>query len=308
MKQFIKYYYNLNVQDIEKDNLAYKFTYNNDLYYLIIFERDIKELNEILEIISELDKLGIDCHKIVFNRFNNAISVYNNFNYIMLRIGSEYQKIIDVFDIIELSNRLILSKEYKNKYNNNWKDLWQNKIDYYETQIRTYAKNNKGILNTFSYYVGMTENAIQYLNRIYQTFKIDEFDKITLCHRRIFSPNYKLNYLNPASFIIDLEVRDYAEYFKSEFFANVDIRQEFSSFLKIKKFGTYSYHMLFARLLFPSYYFDAYEESLQTEDSTKLIEIISNINKYEKFLQFAFNEISNYTPMISITWINDNKL
>ena len=42
--------------------------------------------------------------------------------------------------------------------------------------------------------------------------------RIVLSHRRVFYPNYKLNYLNPLSFVFDLEVRDVAEYLKAMFF------------------------------------------------------------------------------------------
>ena len=41
---------------------------------------------------------------------------------------------------------------------------------------------------------------------------------LTLCHKRVYYPTYKLNYYNPLSFIFDLRVRDIASYLKNKFF------------------------------------------------------------------------------------------
>ena len=206
--------------------------------------------------------------------------------------------------MLKINKNSVLVEYEKNKYNNNWKKLWENKINYFETQIKEFAKEKENILNTFSYYVGLGECAIQYISILEKEYFLTEFDKIIFCHRRIFYPNYSLNYFNPLSIVLDLEIRDYAEYFKSAFFKGVDVNDEFKSFLKTKKFSKYSYNMLYARMLFPTYYFDTYEKVLQNNiDQENIIEILKYKNDYELFLKFAYNEIAKYSPLIKIDWI-----
>ena len=86
----------------------------------------------------------------------------------------------------------------------------------FEYQVRELGLDKKVIQESFSYYLGLAENAISYVNNT--TLKYNSFNsKVTLSHRRIFYPNFKINFLNPLSFIFDLEVRDIAEYLKAMF-------------------------------------------------------------------------------------------
>src|SRR5699024_9169729 len=138
-------------------------------------------------------------------------------------------------------------------YRNNWENLWMQKVDYFEYQIRELGLDKQVIKNSFSYYIGLAENAISYVHNV--KLKYPSQGTIVLSHRRIFYPNYKLNYLNPLSFIFDLEVRDIAEYLKAMFFSEDDeseVLEELKSFLKIKRLTIYEYNMLYARLLYPS--------------------------------------------------------
>lgn len=130
-------------------------------------------------------------------------------------------------------------------------------------------------------------------------FHIEEF----------FYPNICLNYLNPLSFIFDLEVRDIAEYLKIEFFNNDDSLLDLKTFLKLKRMTQYSYHMLFARLLYPSYYFDIYENIMNNDaDEENLLPIVNKVNEYEIFLKNAYEEISKYTNLEHIDWIMKKEL
>ena len=120
-------------------------------------------------------------------------------------------------------------------------------------------------------------------------------------------PNYKLNFLNPLSFIFDLEVRDIAEYIKSAFFAGVDALSYLKETLRIAKFSVYSLELLYARLLYPSYYFDIYEAIMNDlESEEKLIPIIEKADDYEDFLRDAYLEINKYAPIEGIDWLIKN--
>lgn len=133
-------------------------------------------------------------------------------------------------------------------------------------------------------------------------------DRIVISHRRIYYPNIKLNYLNPLSFVFDLEVRDIAGYLKSMFFKQ-DLDQvmiELETYLKTTKLSLYGYQMFFARLLYPSYYFDIYEKIMNKDETEEaLIPIISKVEEYEKFLKKAYFAISKYAPIEKISWLID---
>ena len=67
--------------------------------------------------------------------------------------------------------------------------------------------------------------------------------------------------------------------------------------------------MLYARLLYPTYYFDAYEDIINNNgDENKLISIVNKINEYELFLKKAYFEISKYTNLERIDWIIKKEL
>jgi hypothetical protein len=62
--------------------------------------------------------------------------------------------------------------------------------------------------------------------------------------------------------------------------------------------------MFFARLLYPSYYFDIYEKVVNSNDtSEKIIKFLNGAGEYEIFLKKAYKEISLYTKLLKIDWI-----
>lgn len=303
MKESIEYYYNLTIDElfIEKD--VYHFKMGNRDFYFNYFSRDVKDLEDIIKCNIELKNHGINTHIILRNINNEYLTKIEDQNYILIEVINKGE-IISISDIIDYNRKFILI-DSNNLYRNNWSYLWQTKIDYIESQLKE-IKTNIIVENSIDYYIGLAENAIYYVNIIEKKYPISNLDKIVLSRKRIYFPNYKLNYLNPLSFIFDLEVRDVAEYIKSYFFAGENALVELETFLKSIHLTTYSYNMLFARLLYPSYYFDIYEKIVNTNDkSEKLLKIISLNVEYEKFLKKAYELISSYAPLENIEWLKN---
>mgnify|MGYP005807252301 CR=1 FL=1 len=304
----INYYYNLNVESVEDWDTIFTFNWNNSKFYFVPLKRSEKELIDLIEVSKELKQRGLECHDIIINKYGKLITNIYDMNYILLKpIGNIYQE-YELKDMIRLNNELILNKNKSHLYRNSWSKLWSDKIDYFEYQIHELGKEHEIILDSFSYYIGLGENAISYVNNTNQKYRQTSMDRICLSHRRIKYPNYKLNYLNPLSFIFDLEVRDIAEYLKSAFFAGEDALSYLKETLKITRFTIYSLELLYARLLYPSYYFDIYENVMNDlEEEEKLIPIIEKANDYEEFLGDAYIEINKYAPIEGISWILDKK-
>lgn len=306
MKETIKYYYNIDIDDLKEQDGKYFFKYQNQDFFFVYFNRDLEELNDILICLNNMKEKGIDVHNIIINRNNEYLTKVNNFNYILMSVNN-YNEEYDIFDIVNMTSKLTLNYNTSKMYRNNWSSLWIQKMDYFEYQIRELGINKSVIKDSFSYYLGLAENAISYVNNTNLKYNALNNAKITLAHRRIFYPNYKLNFLNPLSFIFDLEVRDIAEYLKAMFFTSdnaEEVIEELKYYLQIKTLSIYEYHMLYARLLYPSYYFDLYENIMNNDTSEEsLVSIIKRNKEYELFLKNAYLEISKYAPIEKIDWL-----
>ena len=308
MKDSINYYYNLNIEEVENWDNLYRFKIKNDTFYFVPFKRNINEIDDVINISRELKERKIDVHDIILNKYGKPITNIYNENYILLRPIGDYLEEYSLLDIEKTNNIVHLNNSKSSLYRNLWVKMWSNKIDYFEYQIHELGKGKNIILDSISYYIGLGENAISYANNIINTYKISNNDLITISHRRISVPNYKLNYLNPLNFIFDLEVRDIAEYLKSAFFNNEDALNLLTSTLKIKKFTPYSLGMLYARILYPTFYFDIYEKVMNNnENEEELISIIEKTNNYQEFLKKAYLEISKYAILPRIDWIMNEK-
>ncbi|MBQ7031538.1 MAG: hypothetical protein IJN13_04100 [Bacilli bacterium] len=309
MKEIVNYYYNFDVEEVEENKNYLSFNYYGENFYFVFFNRTEEELKDIVELCIELKYKGIRVHDIVLNRDNSLVTKVGENNYLLLKLNTNKNDIVDFISVSEMTNKLKLNRSNSKLYRNNWGELWSKKIDYFEYQIKELGKDKKIIIDSFSYYIGLAENAISYVNKINKVIGMGDFDNITLSHRRIFYPNTNLNYLNPLSFIFDLEIRDIAEYLKIEFFNGEDSLLDLITYLKIKRLTSYSYHMLYARLLYPSYYFDIYEDVMNNNgDEERLVKIISKVNDYENFLKKAYEEISKYTNLEKINWLIKKEL
>ena len=304
MKETLEYYYGLDIDFLEELDGKYHFKLDNQDYFFVFYNRSIDELKDIVNVCNEMVLKGINVNKILINRNNSFLTKINEYDYILFvvsNINEEY----DIFDMIKISDKLVLNNSKSSLYRNNWGTLWSEKVDYFEYQVRELAINKDVVKNSFSYYIGLAENAISYVNNTNFKYKNVLDYRIVLSHRRVYFPNYKLNYLNPLSFIFDLEVRDIAEYLKSMFFNKNEeyVLEELSSYLKVRRLSIYEYQMLFARLLYPTYYFDNYEAVMNKNvDEEVLVKIIKRCNDYEIFLKKAYLEISKYAK---IDWIID---
>ena len=283
MKESIEQNYNITLDYINDENNNYSFKYKNEDYIFTFFNRGKNELDEIIKCNEELKKMNIKTLLFVPNKFNNIITTINETNYVLLHVPNNYKQEVDLTEIIGNNKKLVLKHDYTNLYRNNWANLWSEKLDYYEYQIRELGKDKDVILDTFGYYEAMAINAISLINNNNYVFD-EQKDKLTLSHRRIFFPNYKLNFYNPLNYIFDLEIR---------------------TFLNSVRLSNYSYQMFYARLLYPSYYFDIYDKIMNKQkDQQEMLNIISKSQDYEMFLKKAYLEISKYAKIDKIPWLS----
>ena len=305
MKETIMYYYNIDVDVLEENDGKYHFKYQNRDYFFVFYNRNLEELDDIITCVFNMKEKGILVNDIIMNINGSFLTSINGFNYILMSVVNPKEE-FDIFDIVNIASKLHLNNKTSKLYRNNWGTLWMQKIDYFEYQIRELALNKPVVKDSFSYYIGLAENAISYVNNINARFP-NVSSAVVLAHRRVFYPNYKLNFFNPLSFIFDLEVRDVAEYLKAMFFAidtEYEVLEDLKSYLSIRSLSVYDASMLYARLLYPSYYFDIYEEVMNKErDEEDLVRVIKKADLYEDFLKKAYLEITKYALIERIDWL-----
>lgn len=305
MKETIMYYYNIDVDVLEENDGKYHFKYQNRDYFFVFYNRNLEELDDIITCVFNMKVKGILVNDIIMNINGSFLTSINGFNYILMSVVNPKEE-FDIFDIVNIASKLHLNNKTSKLYRNNWGTLWMQKIDYFEYQIRELALNKPVVKDSFSYYIGLAENAISYVNNINARFP-NVSSAVVLAHRRVFYPNYKLNFFNPLSFIFDLEVRDVAEYLKAMFFAidtEYEVLEDLKSYLSIRSLSVYDASMLYARLLYPSYYFDIYEEVMNKErDEEDLVRVIKKADLYEDFLKKAYLEITKYAMIEKIDWL-----
>ena len=208
MNSVINYFYEMNIIDIYKCNDEYIFNYNSNTYKFIRYDRNIEELNEILEISNELRKRNVITNELIYNRFNSYLTNLDGELYILIKEKiREYD--ISLNDIIYIQNNTLNISLNRNIYKRNYIELWANKIDFYEKKsidLNKYELINKSL----DYYIGLGENAITYLrNNGVKTINL------VLSHRRLN------DFYNPLNYILDSRARDVAEYIKIHFFYDV---------------------------------------------------------------------------------------
>lgn len=305
MKETLEYYYNLDIDNLEELDGKYHFKIENQDFFFVFYNRGLEELEDIIGVCNEMFLKGINVHEVIRNRDNSFLTKVNEYNYILFKVNNLSEE-YDIFDMVNISNKLVLNNNKSSLYRNNWSSLWSDKIDFFEYQVRELGVEKNVVKSSFSYYVGLAENAISYVNNAILKYGGVSSGRIVLSHRRVFYPNYKLNYMNPLSFVFDLEVRDVVEYLKSMFFKK-DIEyclDELKSYLSIRKLNIYEYHMFYARLLYPSYYFDVYDSVMNKNvNEEELVKIVKRSNDYEKFLKKTYLEISKYVRLDKIDWI-----
>ncbi len=288
MRNALIYYYDIYCNDIIKSNGNYKIIIDDSLYYLVKYDGNISLLSNIYDY---LINHNIYCHEIILNKAKTYITNIENSNYILIKI---YCK-IDKINYLDVANYNIMFG--KNKCN--WKELWINKIDYYEYQMNQFRKKYPMLYSSFEYYCGMTESAIMLVGMVDKKM----FDKY-IEHNRIYKNSSNLDFYNPLNMIIDVKVRDITEYFKQQFFYVKNPIIDVKNYIDYVKLSNDEATLFLARLLYPSYYFDIYDEIIQGNVSENKINIIiDKVSDYEEFIKeiYAYMKIKYQMP--EIEWL-----
>lgn len=301
MKNNIMYYYNLRIDNITQNNNNYYFTINNDNYCFTIYTRDIKESNEIYKLNKYMLSSNILVHEIIPNKDNYVVTIINNIPYILYKIYINKNKQLNINELTYLSNYTYQVDKILTR--NNWNVLWSTKIDYFEYQINQMGKKYPILVDTFAYFTGLAENAISYVKYTTLETQMETSDNPVISHRKI-NNNIEPLY-NPLNIILDHKSRDIAEYIKLSFLnKNTNIYQELDSYFSSNYYSEYGLRLLYARIIYPSFYFDMYEQIIQgLRKESDLLNIVSLLDDYELYLKEMYYYLKKYHNIPEIDWI-----
>ena len=296
MKNALKYYYNLDISNIHQINGTYKFNIKNEYYTLIEIDKDLKHIENIYNLSIYLNQKGIYTNQIVLNNQKNIITFINQTNYILIKSFDNLDRIININDIINFNNATIGIDNYIRR--DNWYNLWINKLDYFEYQIKELENKYPLLKKSFNYFAGLTETGIELL--INMNIKQD---KQCVCHDRIKKNTTLFDLYNPFNFIIDSNVRDIVEYFKELFIYN-DPYPLIEEYIKYNNLTHNELKLFFIRMLYPSFYFDLYENIIENKVSElEINKIINKVDEYEILIKKTYILIKNICPLPEIDWL-----
>lgn len=293
MKNAINYYYNLYPSDIHQTEKGYYFIIDQTRYFFTKYKENLNDIKKIYDMHIRLLNQNIYVHPIVLNNQNQILTYINNEPYILM-ITIYYEKNINVNDINYFNQLNIRTLNYPN-----WGELWAKKNDYLEYQITMLGKKHPLLLESFSYYIGLGETAIQLFNSLEKT-------NVTLvyAHKRINAFDKEYDLYNPLNLIVDYKVRDIAEYLKSRFFSGENIINDLTYYLNNVRLSTYEYLLFLARLIYPTYYFDLYEEIITDRKKDEEIKkIIDRVDDFEKIIKLVYNYYKTFLPISKIEWL-----
>ena len=288
MKNLLKYYYNLKIKEVIKKKEYYQIICNDSIYYYIPFSDDI---NLLTYIYSNIVGRNIYIHKIILNKDNSIVTFSYGKSYILLKDEIRL-KPINFLDILNFSVFI------KNGICN-WDILWSDKLDYYEYHINQNRIKYRCLYDSFYYYSGLCECAIEILNFINRNNI-----PLYINHKRIKKNISTISFYNPLNLVLDVRVRDVCEYFKEQFFYSDNPINKVKRYLNFSHLSNDEAVLFFSRILYPSYYFDVYDEIVKDNYSFNKLQLIIEKNKdFECFIRDVYYYMRNIYDIPEIEWI-----
>ena len=294
MKNVIYTYYNILLDEINKDSNNYFFYFNHDLYIFYLVLNDINVVELIYNFIKENN---IESFEIVLNKDGKLFCDVDNKKYSLLKIKGilKYEIKFDDFKFYPID---------KEPYN--WGELWSERLDYYEIQLRELGYNYQTVLNSFGMFSGLAENAILYFNMSKRMFNDNEV--VGIVHNRMNYPCYLIDYNNPLNLVIDYNIRDIAEYIKAYLLSDAYDVNNVLLLLERLNVNNLMFNLLYSRLMYPTFYFDVFDKIiLEDGKDSDIVYVLNVVDKYLDMLNKVYLKFKDKYSMLNVEWLNKIK-
>lgn len=294
MKNVIYTYYNILLDEINKDSNNYFFYYNSELYLFYLVLNDISVVEFIYKFIKENN---IESFEIILNKEGRLFTDVDNKKYSLLKIKGilKYEVKFEEFKFYPID-----------KEPHNWGELWSERLDYYEIQLRELGYRYQTVLNSFGMFDGMAENAILYFNLTKKIF--NDREVIGIVHNRMQYPCYLIDYNNPLNFVIDYNIRDIAEYIKSYLLSKDYELDNVLMLLDRLNINSLMFNLLYSRLMYPTFYFDIFDKIILEDGvDADIVEVLNIIDEYLDMLNKIYVRYKDKYNMFNVEWLNKIK-
>ena len=297
MKEYINYYYHLVVIELRLMDGRYFFHDSKHHYLLepVYLSSDV--LENIYSFHEYLRSKSIFYHRMIKNVQGNLFSMIDQKAYVLLELSNVLEEEISIYDLKAVWPILISRNQKYSKSHFPWFPLWEEKIDYFENVFLNRKEEILMDSSIFEFFVGMGENAISYMKETLRIFPSNHELSFVPSHRRVSPRTNLIDFYNPLNIIIDLRVRDIAEYMKESFWESRYDLSEMELFLRDAHLSKEEAQLFFSRLLFPSFYFDYLEKKRFPKD------LESRLEEYQFFLIDIYSFLREEYAIEEIRWL-----
>ncbi|WP_340084853.1 spore coat putative kinase YutH [Siminovitchia sp. FSL H7-0308] len=204
-----------------------------------------------------------------------------------------------------------------------WKSLWSMRVDQMEQAWSAFIQEppreefERLFFESFPYFMGLAENAIQYVTDTELDEKPYHWDQATICHERFSSGLWEgaQEIRDPFEWVYDHPSRDIAEWTRSQYFkSRRALRPELQTFLyeyeSIAPISPFGWRLVYARLLFPLHYFVTVEEYYQSNSQSRQKWLEENMKRYlrdtsdyERFLRSFYQLADVKLHLPAVEWL-----
>ncbi|MED5053227.1 spore coat protein YutH [Anoxybacillus rupiensis] len=332
VREVINDEYGLSIEQTEKMGEYDTFLFKNERYMIVpVEQRTGEEVNELYQMGMYLHAKGdLSVASFVQTKTGTIIAYHQDRPFVVLRIYPHiYTRTIPIGK--ELAKMHEQGRHFPAyiahcKRIGRWKELWGQRLDQMEDFWREKVKVPREtefeqlFIESFPYYMGLTENAIQYITDT----ELDEqpyfVDSATICHERIAHTLWaegrevKL----PTDWVYDHCARDLAEWVRALYMKegrsdDEQIRRFFREYERLTPLSAFAWRLIYARLVFPLHYFECIEgyysankEEERHGREQMLRTILANTRNYEQFLATFYDrlELVRRFRLPTIKWLS----
>jgi spore coat protein YutH len=204
-----------------------------------------------------------------------------------------------------------------------WKAFWQRRMEQMENWYEDRRKASDleemdtFFIETFPYFLGLTENALQYVSETERDEGNSNFPAPTICHERFSEKSWDCdgNFIKlPTRWVIDQPARDLAEYIRKNMYVENGVKhclRFINDYEKQFPLSKAAWRFLYARLLFPVdyyYYVEGYYSATTNNKkqsyATLLRETVKNMPQYEANLRRFYEVVGLPAAQLQIPVID----
>ena len=232
--------------------------------------------------------------EVVVNNMGVIVTKINESDYILFKLQINDNYLVTANDILKFGIPINMNDKLLRMLDtSNWDNMWINKVDYFEIYINENYSDHQNYIWVYNYYIGLAELAISLFRDANRRWNDKDF--LVLSHKRIKCRDTNIEFYDLTNIIIDQRVRDIAEYYKDQIMENRFDYQSFCVTMAKMKLTKKEAQLFIARLLFPTYFFDKFEDCLNCSLELDII------NQILKGIEAALvNEIPEVLGVVKI--------